>query len=154
MGVSGSGKSLIGQLLAKQLGHPFLDADDYHPQANIDKMSSGIPLNDQDRLPWLEHLNGVAQTHLETGCVIACSALKQKYRDLLSMLIQDHSEWIYLKGSYDLIFKRMSQRKNHFMDPNMLRSQFEALEPPLNAIEVSIDQSPEVMLLQIQNKLK
>ena len=154
MGVSGSGKSHIGPLLAKQLNYPFLDADDYHPQANIEKMSAGIPLNDQDRLPWLERLHGVAQTNLERGCVIACSALKQKYRELLTMHIQDHSEWIYLKGSYDLIFKRMSQRKNHFMDANMLRSQFDALEPPLNALEVSIDQSPEAMLLEIQKKLR
>lgn len=153
MGVSGSGKSSIGPLLAKKLDYPFLDADDYHSKANIEKMSAGTPLNDQDRLPWLESLSGIAQTHLETGCVIACSALKQKYRDLLTLHIKDHSVWIYLKGSYSLIIKRMSQRKNHFMNQKMARSQFDDLEPPLNALEVSIDQSLEAMLLEIQNKL-
>lgn len=153
MGVSGSGKTLIGELLAGELGCLFIDADDYHPQSNIQKMSQGIPLTDQDRQPWLESLNSIAQTHLSKGCVIACSALKQSYRNQLEIGLEGRCHWVHLQGTYKRIFKRMSDRKNHFMSASMLQSQFDVLEPPKDAIEISIDQKPERILQQIQKAL-
>lgn len=156
MGVSGSGKSSVGELLSNVLSVPFIDADDHHPKANIEKMSKGIPLNDSDRMPWLDALHTIAEKHLDTGCVIACSALKEQYRTRLSQSIEPDTVWIYLQGSYEQIYERMNARKGHFMDSGMLKSQFEALEEPKNAIIIDIADSLKdiVKNLHTMQKLK
>jgi gluconokinase len=133
MGVSGSGKTSVGKALAARLGWDFYDADDFHPQANIIKMANGIPLDDSDRSPWLASLRDLINSCLtqnEPG-VLACSALKENYREKL-LEGNDGVQIIYLKGSYDLIWSRMFSRKEHYMKPEMLRSQFDTLEEPLN----------------------
>ncbi len=151
MGVSGCGKTSVGTALADVLSLPFFDADDYHPTANKKKMQAGIPLEDSDRIPWLERLNSLCQSHLESGLVMACSALKQSYRDLLSKDIQ--IEWVYLKGSFELIFQRLEARHHQYMPSSLLQSQFDTLEEPKEAIEVSIDQTIESIVLQIKEQL-
>lgn len=154
MGVSGSGKTSVGRMLAKELSVLFVDADDHHPESNIEKMSLGIPLNDDDRWPWLSKINQIAQDNVNSGCVIACSALKQDYRWRLNNSIESNVLWIYLKGAYDQIFERMNNRKDHFMGADMLRSQFEALEEPENAINIDIADSPEVIVQKIKSHLE
>lgn len=153
IGVSGSGKTSVGQLLAKELNIDFIDADDHHPPANIEKMKSGIPLTDADRLPWLNCLHQIAKNHLNRGCVISCSALKQRYRNRLSASIVNEVLWIYLKGDYELIYNRMKNRLDHFMDAQMLRSQFETFEEPANALEMEIIKPPESIVEEIINKI-
>ena len=135
MGVAGSGKTTVGELLAQRLRWNFFDADAFHPTENITKMANGTPLNDADRAPWLAALHALISASLEENrpAVLACSALKESYRQQLlegneGVLI------VYLKGSYDLIWSRIAQRKDHYMKPQMLRSQFEALEEPKNAL--------------------
>ncbi len=142
MGVSGCGKTTVGQQLADRLGWPFFDGDAFHPPANIDKMSRGIPLTDDDRWGWLAAIADrmrelIAQ---DRSAVFACSALKQKYRDQLS--IDPAVHFVYLKGSYDLIWSRMQQRAGHYMKANMLASQFEALEEPRDALTLDIARPP------------
>ena len=149
MGVSGSGKSTIGKLLAERLMLPFFDGDDFHPKENIAKMASGTPLNDTDRYGWLVRLNELAQKNSPSGVVIACSALKAKYRQLLEKDIEDTVVWVYLKGTFDDILERLRKRTEHFMPAALLESQFEALEIPQNAISVSIDNSPESIVSEI-----
>lgn len=155
MGVSGCGKSTIGQALADKLDCPFYDGDDFHPPENVAKMASGWPLNDEDRAPWLARLARLLQEHLDRGetAVLACSALKRKYRELLR--VNDQVQFIFLEGSFDTIWQRMSARKDHYMKAEMLQSQFDALETPTTdeAIIISIDQSIEAMLLQIQKQI-
>ena len=140
MGVSGSGKSTVGQLVADKLSMPFIDADDHHLPSSIEKMAQGIPLSDKDRMPWLTAINNLAIEHLDlsSGAVIACSALKKKYRTQLNQSIETNVNWIYLKGDYDLIFERMKTRSDHFMGASMLKSQFEILQEPKDAITVDI----------------
>ena len=150
MGVSGSGKTTVGRRLADELSVRFIDGDDYHPPSNIEKMSHGIPLNDADRQPWLSKLNELAKSQMSSGCVIACSALKEIYRVQLIESIDTHLIWVYLKGDYDQVFERMKGRKDHFMDTEMLRSQFEILEEPSNAIEVDINNTIEVIVQKIK----
>lgn len=150
MGVSGSGKTSVGQLLANELSIPFIDADDHHPPANIEKMTQGIPLVDSDREPWLDRLHEIAVDHLSSGCVIGCSALKAVYRKRLSRSIESDTAWVYLKGSYDQIFQRMQNRTDHFMDAKMLKSQFETLEEPANAIIMDIGDSVEVIVGKVK----
>jgi len=139
MGVSSSGKTTVGKALAERLGWDFYDADDFHPAVNITKMANGIPLNDDDRRPWLiglhDRISGCLQ---EDGSgVLACSALKESYRQTL--LIGNKGVLIvYLKGDYALIQERMAKRTGHYMKPAMLQSQFEALEPPTDALIVDI----------------
>ena len=154
MGVSGTGKSTIGKLLAQTLAIPFFDGDDFHPQANIDKMASGQPLNDEDRYGWLSALNQLSIEHQEQGAVIACSALKSSYREILNQNMDNALQFIYLEGSFELVKSRMEKRKSHFMPVELLKSQFETLEPPENAIIVSIEHSPQALILQIMNKLE
>ena len=149
MGVSGCGKSTIGQQLADRLGWPFYDGDEFHPPANIDKMSRGIPLNDEDRSGWLVAIADRMLTLMAAGesGVFACSALKQKYRDQLQ--VSDQVKFVYLRGDYDLIWSRMQQRPGHYMKPNMLASQFETLEEPHDALALDIGQSPDHMVERI-----
>ena len=139
MGVSGSGKTSVGRSLAEHLGWDFYDADDFHPPENVAKMANGIPLDDSDRAPWLTSLHDLISSSLKEDRpgVLACSALKGRYRQ---QLLEDNEgvQIIYLKGSYDLIWSRMEKRTNHYMKPHMLRSQFDALEEPANALAVDI----------------
>lgn len=153
MGVSGSGKTTIGKLLAKKLAIPFFDGDEYHPEDNVKKMAEGHPLNDEDRRVWLQRLNRLAKDQKEEGAVIACSALKGKYRKLLRQDIEEWVEFVYLEGSFELILERMEKRKGHFMPPELLRSQFETLEIPKHAISVAIDPTPAEIVDAIIAKL-
>lgn len=154
MGVTGCGKTLIGGLLSERLGLPFFDGDSFHPPANIEKMSSGIPLNDEDRKPWLEALsNHLAEQENKGGCILACSALKKSYRDILDKKKKINVRFVYLKGTSELIGQRLTLRDNHYMPPRLLRSQFEALEEPDDAITVSVDPSPKTIVEEIAGKL-
>ena len=147
MGVSGSGKTTLGKALAQRLGWDFFDADDFHPPANIVKMAAGVPLSDSDRAPWLAALHEQLLSTLKSGRhpVLACSALKDKYRAQL-LEGMDGIAIIYLKGSYDLIFSRMSIREGHYMKPEMLRSQFDTLEEPKDAVVLDVEMSLEEMI--------
>ena len=150
MGVSGCGKSTIAQKLSEKTGIPFVDADDFHPTKNIEKMSEGIPLNDEDRLPWLQNLNVFLQKEsTKKGAILACSALKESYRKILSLNIS--VTWIYLKGDFNTIYSRLNNRKNHFMDSDLLQSQFDTLEEPTYGTHISIDQTPETIVQSILN---
>lgn len=154
MGVSGCGKTTIGKLLALRLALEFHDADDFHPHNNIDKMQKLILLSDEDRIPWLldvaEH---ISQWNKDEGAVLACSALKEKYREILSWNGEEKVVFIYLEGDKNIILERMKKRKDHFFPLELLESQFSALEIPLNAITVQIDKSPEEICTKIINKL-
>lgn len=151
MGVSGCGKTTVGEALAAHLNCRFYDADDFHPPENIAKMERGIPLNDLDRAPWLARLAALIQEHLDNGetAVLACSALKKRYRDELR--VSSQVQFIYLEGDFDLVWQRMQARRNHYMKAEMLHSQYDALEPPPvdEAIVIPIDQTVEDMLAQI-----
>lgn len=147
MGVSGSGKTVVGGLLAERLDWLFLDADDYHPATNISKMSSGKALSDEDRNPWLFNLRELMQQRLAEGqsSVLACSALKKSYREIL-LADDTRIHLVYLAGDFDLIYARMRSREGHYMKEGMLRSQFATLEPPKDAIEVLITSAPECVV--------
>ncbi|WP_370568414.1 gluconokinase [Lacinutrix sp. WUR7] len=151
MGVSGCGKSTIGKLLAQELDIPFFDGDDFHSKANIKKMSNGKPLNDEDRQGWLETLNDLAKKQLtKNSCVIVCSALKQKYRDTLSLDLEAQTRWVYLSGDFNQIFNRVNKRRNHFMPSELLKSQFETLEEPKDALKIDISLTPENIIKTIK----
>ena len=131
MGVSGSGKTTVGQALARALDCPFYDADDFHPPENVAKMAGGVPLTDADRAPWLARLHKLLADHVQRKqtAVLACSALKEAYRERLRRGLSG-VRFIYLQGDFDLIRERMQARENHYMKAEMLQSQFDALEPP------------------------
>ncbi len=146
MGVSGSGKTTVGRLVAGRLGWPFVEADDYHPPANVAKMRAGRPLDDADRAPWLDALAGViARARAEgSSLVLACSALKRAYRDRLAGGRTDDLLLVFLEGDRDLIHRRMESRR-HFMPPDLLDSQFAALELPgadEGALALDVDATP------------
>ncbi len=150
MGVSGSGKTSVGKMLAETLSWEFYDADDFHPPANVAKMANGIPLNDADRAPWLTALHDLIFSSLKTDRpgVLACSALKERYRRQL-MEGNEGVQVVYLKGSYDLIWSRMEQRTDHYMKPHMLKSQFDALEEPTDALITDISLPVDEVVQQI-----
>lgn len=139
MGVSGCGKSSVGRALAECLGWDFYDADDFHPPANIARMAAGTPLNDSDRVPWLAALHDLISSSLKADRpgVLACSALKERYRQQL-MDGNEGVQIVYLKGSYDLIWSRMEKRTDHYMKPHMLKSQFDVLEEPADALTLDV----------------
>jgi gluconokinase len=153
MGVAGSGKTTVGELLANELHSAFLCGDLLHPPANIEKMTNGIPLTDSDRAPWLAAIHARIEDTFrrEEDLVVACSALKQRYRDTLDRGVANM--WVYLKGSYELIWERIEHRKHHFMKPEMLASQFADLEEPANAIVIDIRVEPSVAVKQIVSAL-
>jgi gluconokinase len=155
MGVSGSGKTTIGQLLGKHLGFAFFDADDLHPKRNVEKMRRGIPLDDADRAPWLASVRDLIQRRLVRGepAVVACSALKQAYRDELVGGRPDQVRVVYLKGTPELIARRLGERRGHFMSPAMLTSQLATLEEPNDACTVDVEQTPEAVVRAIAEKL-
>ncbi len=150
MGVSGSGKTTVGELLSEKTGWPFYDADTFHSKGNIDKMKAGIPLTDEDRWPWLDKMNAFAATQLGSGSIIlACSALKEMYRQHLCKGIDKNCCFIFLKGDYDTIINRLQNRQQHYMPATLLRSQFDTLEEPTGAITVDIVQPTETIVEQI-----
>lgn len=153
MGVVGSGKTTVGSLLASRLGWEFADADNFHPPENIRKISQGIGLSDADRAPWLAALRGaILQWSTEKkNVVLACSALKHSYREELRA---GGVEFVYLKGSFQLIQRRLRARHGHFASDSILKTQFEDLEEPSHALTVDIDKSPEAIATEIINKLK
>ncbi|WP_298516885.1 NADP-dependent phosphogluconate dehydrogenase [uncultured Kordia sp.] len=155
IGVSGVGKSTIANLLSQELQVPFFDGDDFHPKKNIKKMSDGKPLNDADRYDWLQNLHDLAvkQIKAKKSCIIVCSALKQAYRDILNHQIEQYSEWIFLHGSFLQVKKRLDNRKNHFMSSELLKSQFDILETPANAIKINVEKSPEHIVEIIKSQL-
>jgi gluconokinase len=155
MGVSGSGKTTIGRLLAEELGWPFYEGDDFHPAANIRKMTQGSALTDEDRAGWI---NALSQLIRELGredrsAVIACSALKQAYRDALVRKSRD-VHFVYLKGSRDLIRERMERRHGHYMKADLLQSQFDILEEPVQAVVVDITEPPGMIAHRVKRALK
>lgn len=148
MGVSGVGKTTVGAVLAERLGWTFRDADDYHPQANVEKIRHGIPLTDADRLPWLAALRELIRAAGDTGMVLACSALKQSYRDFLRDGRPDVA-FVYLKGDRTLIEKRLDGRKDHFAGPGILESQLRDLEEPEDALVIDALRDPESIVKEI-----
>ncbi len=151
MGVSGSGKTTIGGMLAARLGGSFLDADAYHPVENLRKMRNGMPLDDSDRWPWLDAMaDAVRDFDGPKPVVLGCSALKQAYRDRLQL---EGGTVVFLQGSHDTIARRLSARREHFMPANLLRSQLETLEEPSKAITVSVDQAPDQIVDRIMESI-
>lgn len=155
MGVSGTGKTTLGSLLAPRLGCRFVDADDFHPADNVAKMAAGTPLTDADRWPWLDVLNAGlrAAASRGEGIVLACSALKQSYRDRLVAGLAG-CEVVYLHGTVELIRERASNRRHRYMPPSLLDSQFATLEPPARAIAVDVAQPVERCVEQVAAALR
>lgn len=157
MGVSGSGKTTVGQALARRLDCPFYDGDDFHPPQNVAKMAAGQPLDDDDRAPWLARLHDLIVGHAaeDETIVVACSALKKRYRRRLTQDVAN-VVFVYLRGSADVIRARLQSREDHYMQPGMLDSQFDALEPPPpdEAIIVDVDRDVEAIVDHIQSALK
>ena len=155
MGVAGSGKSTVGKLLAHDLGWTFIEGDDFHPSANVEKMRRGVPLNDDDRGPWLDAIRKRLEQASQAGenVVLACSALKHKYQHYLSAYRPENVRFVYLSGSEEVIRQRLADRTGHFMNPALLESQFEDLEPPADAVRVDISQPPKAIAAEIRDKL-
>lgn len=153
MGVTGSGKTTVGVALAESLHWKFVDADDFHPAANVAKMRTGVPLDDADRAPWLETLRQAIVEWLKTrtDAVLACSALKQVYRDRL--IVGPEVRIVYLRGTRDLIAQRLGQRHGHYMDPTLLDSQFVALEEPLDSLVVDVQADVPDIVASIRRAL-
>jgi gluconokinase len=154
MGVTGSGKTTVGKMLAERLGSEFADADDFHSAANKDKMHRGIPLTDADRMPWLASMHEylAAEDSKGRGVVLGCSALKQSYRGILFGELA--ARIVYLKGSYEVIDEHLRARKGHFADDKILAAQFADLEEPTDAIVVDVRLEPEAIVDEICKQLK
>jgi len=155
-GVSGAGKTTLGKLLARELGWRFIEADDFHPLTNINKMRSGHPLTDEDRWPWLERLRQQIERSLDAGenAVLACSALKRAYRDRLR--VTDEVKFVFLRGDYVLVERQLRNRHGHFMNRPLLRSQFADLEEPgpdEDALTIKLGRTPEELVTEIKTKL-
>ncbi len=157
MGVSGSGKSTVGRLLAERLGWDFWEGDDFHSAENKRKMASRQPLTDADRSPWLERLRRLIEEALSgrrPPAVLACSALRSSYREVLSRPEDSGAlVWVFLKGEPELIRRRLNERSGHFMPPQLLESQFETLEEPESALVVDIDAPPATLVQIILDRL-
>jgi gluconokinase len=153
MGVVGAGKTTVGKLLASQLGWEFADADDFHPQSNVEKIRHGIALTDEDREPWLDHLKEAIVRWIAEGksVVLACSALKRAYR--AKLLLGPEVRFVYLKGSADLIADRLRSRHGHFAGESILASQLADLEEPEKAITVDVSGTPEEIVAEIKTAL-
>lgn len=154
MGVSGCGKTAVGKLLSTELNIPFYDGDDFHPIENIKKMKNNIPLNDTDRLPWLEELSKNINSWQENkGAILACSSLKESYRKVLDKN-NEKVFWVVLNGSYQLIFDRISNRNNHFMNSFLLKSQIETLELPNYGLHIDISKDLNEIISVITKNIK
>jgi len=154
MGVAGAGKTTLGKRLAQALGWRFVEGDELHPPANVAKMAAGTPLTDEDRAPWLERLREVILDTLARGedAVVACSALKQRYRRLLTV-DPARVRWVYLWAPREVIASRLAQRTGHFMPPSLLDSQFAALEAPGEALQVDVTPGPDEVVATIRERL-
>ena len=154
MGPMGCGKTTIGKMLAARLGWPFYDGDDFHPETNVEKMRAGHALTDEDRKLWLERLHAIIQLCLneKENTILACSALKQSYRDILGV-DQNTVRTIFLKGSYELLRKRIEERRHPYMNKNLLRSQLDTLEEPEDGLTVDISATPEIVVSTIISHL-
>jgi gluconokinase len=154
MGVSGVGKTTVGKRLAEALGWRFLEGDDFHPPANVEKMAAGIPLTDADRLPWLERLRELVAEVLARGedAVLACSALKRSYRQLLTV-DPARVRWVYLWAPREVIASRLAARTGHFMPLTLLGSQLETLETPEDALQVDVTPGPDEVVATIRERL-
>ena len=154
IGVSGSGKTTIGKMLAKAMNCRFLEGDSLHSRENISKMRHGIPLTDAERAPWLAAIHARILNRFERGqdLVVACSALKQRYRAVLAEGVP--ITWVYLKGSFELIRSRLRHRSSHFMKADMLASQFDTLEEPSDALVVDVSAPPNVIVEKILSHLR
>ncbi len=155
MGVSGSGKTTVAKALVESLGWDYAEGDDFHPPANVDKLHRGVPLTDEDRRPWLDALRERVDAACDRGenVVLACSALKHAYQDYLERDDPACVEYVFLSGSEELIRQRLAGRTGHFMNPGLLHSQFETLEPPADAVQVDISPGPEAIAAEIRRKL-
>jgi gluconokinase len=153
MGTTGAGKTTVGRRLAAQLGWTFLDADDFHPQANIEKMKHGIPLTDADRLPWLEkiHAELVRLSAADKNVVLACSALKQSYRDQLSTGLE--IQIVYLRGSYEEMRRHIERRHGHFAGESILAGQFADLQEPKDALVLDVSRTPDELAADVIARL-
>ena len=153
MGVTGSGKTTVGKLLARQLGWSFFEGDDFHSPENVKKLRRGEPLSDEDRKPWLEAIRETIRAAIDRGenAVIACSALKESYRRVLQ--INGRVSFVYLKASIALIQERLKNRVGHFMNPNLIESQFDTLEEPTGTLQVDAHSPPDAIVQLIRNKL-
>ena len=153
MGPAGSGKTTVGELLASHLGWEFADGDSFHSPANIEKMSRCVPLDDRDRIPWLDAIRAAMEqwSAQRRNVVLACSALKKSYRERLQ--INSGVKLVYLKGTYDLLRQRLHARKGHYATEQILTSQFADLEEPADAITIDVARSPEEIVLEIRRQL-
>jgi gluconokinase len=153
MGVSGSGKTTVGKLVAQKIPLPFFDADDFHSEENKAKMKAGQPLTDDDRAEWLRQINQLAITQGQlNGAVIACSALKEKYRKVLETGVSK-ARWFFLQGNYDTIFQRLQKRQGHYMPASLLQSQFDNLEIPDTAFCIGIENEPSFIADTISKQI-
>ena len=157
MGVSGSGKTTVGEALAARLGIPFRDADEFHPQSNIEKMSAGIPLTDEDRWPWLDAIGrAIRDTPADKGIVVSCSALKRVYRERIMRAAVRPVTFVHLEGRKEVLSERLKGRRGHFFPPRLLDSQLATLEPLAPeepAIRVSIELPVEQQVAEIVQRL-
>ena len=155
MGVAGSGKTTVGRLLAEQLQWEFHDADEFHPKANIENMSRGIALTDAERAPWLGRMRAAIHVWLQKNmnALLTCSCMKAAYRATL-LVDRARVRFVYLKGSYEMIAQRLSPRREHFMKVDLLKSQFEILEEPTDAVTIDIDESPQDIVGKIRTALQ